>query len=277
VSKASKRERQRLNREARRQLEEQLARRRRTFKTARNFAIIAVPVLAVGVILAASSGGDDEKKAISDVSCRNVATAPAPKDTTFPQAPATAIDPAKTYTASVETNCGSFDIQLAAAQAPQTVNSFVFLAREGFYDGLPFHRVAKGFVVQGGDPKGDGTGGPGYTVPDEPPVDGYQKGSVAMANSGPNTSGSQFFVVTSDEGAQNLGGPPYLYSILGQVTSGIEIVEKLDSFGSTAPDPSQQQPSRVLVIDKITITETDPNATTTAAPTTTATTAPPAS
>lgn len=241
-----------------------MERRRRTFKTVRNFAILAVPVLIIGVILAASSGDEEKKAPISAVKCRKVDTAPAPKDTTFPAAPPLSIDVAKNYTATVETSCGSFEIELAARQAPQTVNSFVFLARQGFYDGLPFHRVAKGFVVQGGDPKGDGTGGPGYELPDEPPADGYQKGSVAMANSGTGTTGSQFFVVTSEQGAEGLGGPPYLYSILGQVTSGIDVVEKLDSFGSTSEDTSQQQPSRVLVIDKITITETDPNASTTA-------------
>lgn len=275
MSKANKRERQRQNREARRQIELQMERRRRTIKTVRNFAILAVPVIAVGVIV--SGGGGDDKKAGSptDIKCATVA-APAPKDTTFPKAPPLLIDKTKTYVATVETNCGSFDIQLAASEAPQTVNSFMYLAKQGFYDGLPFHRVAKGFVVQGGDPKGDGTGGPGYTVPDEAPKNGYQQGSVAMANSGPGTTGSQFFVVTSDDGAKNLGGPPYLYSILGQVTKGIEIVRKLDSFGSTAEDPSQQQPSRVLVIEKVTINEVAPT-TTTAATTTAPTTAPPAS
>lgn len=263
MSKAAKRERQRLNREARREIQDQLSRRRRRNKSIRTFAILATPVIALGVILNLSNG-DDAESSPSATKCRE-AKAPKAKTTTFPEAPPLTIDASKVYTATVETNCGSFDIELAASQAPQTVNSFVFLAQQGFYDGLSFHRIAKGFVVQGGDPAGDGTGGPGYTLPDEPPTGGYLKGTVAMANSGPNTSGSQFFIATTDQGAQALGGPPYLYSILGQVTKGWETVRTLNSFGSTAQDPSQQRPSHLVVIDKITIAEVDAAATTTTA------------
>ena len=115
--------------------------------------------------------------------------------------------------------------------------------------------IVKNFVIQGGDPKGDGTGGPGYTLPDEPPPNGYQKYSVAMANSGTATTGSQFFIVTTDAGAKNLGGPPYLYSDLGKVTSGTETIDKINKLGSTAADPSQQQPKKPVTIEKITITE----------------------
>jgi cyclophilin family peptidyl-prolyl cis-trans isomerase len=256
VSKQSKRERQRENREARRAYETQIQRRRRMARWARIVVIILVPIVAVGVFLALS-GGDDSSEAspARKVGCRDV-DEPKAKDVTFPSAPPLTIDPAATYTATVDTSCGSFTIQLDAASAPQTVNSFVFLSNEGFYDGLSFHRVAKGFVVQGGDPKGDGSGGPGYTLPDEPPPNGYQLGSVAMANSGPNTSGSQLFIVTSDEGAANLGGPPYLYSGLGQVTEGIETVEKINRLGSASQDPGSQAPKSPVVIDTITITQT---------------------
>jgi cyclophilin family peptidyl-prolyl cis-trans isomerase len=254
VSKQSKRERQRENREARRAYETQLQRRRRMWRWARIVAIILIPIVAVGIFVALSSG-DDETSAAEKVGCRDVDT-PKPKDLTYDAVPALTIDPTTTYTATVDTSCGSFTIQLDAATAPQTVNSFVFLSREGFYDGLPFHRVAKGFVVQGGDPKGDGSGGPGYTLPDEPPPNGYQVGSVAMANAGPNTNGSQFFIVTSEEGATNLGGPPYLYSGLGQVTDGIETVDKINRLGSNSQDPGSQAPKAPVVINKITITET---------------------
>src|SRR6185436_7651708 len=119
-------------------------------------------------------------------------------------------------------------------------------AGQGFYDGLTFHRLVKDFVIQGGDPLGDGTGGPGYTLPDEPPSAGYQQGSVAMANSGPGTSGSQFFVVTTNEGAANLGGPPYLYSILGQVTEGFDTVLRIEKLAK-----ANQQPKATVVIDKV--------------------------
>ncbi len=258
MSKQSKRERQRENREARRAYEEQLYRRRRMGRWAKVVALVLIPIVAIGVVVLLVSGGDDdstEASAATRVGCRDV-DAPEAKDVTFPSAPPMTIDPASTYTALVDTSCGSFTIQLDSAAAPQTVNSFVFLANEGFYDGLSFHRVAKDFVVQGGDPAGDGTGGPGYTLPDEPPPNGYQIGSVAMANSGPGTSGSQFFIVTSEQGAAGLGGPPYLYSALGQVTEGIETVEKIDRLGSSAADPGSQAPRAPVVIDKITISET---------------------
>jgi peptidylprolyl isomerase/peptidyl-prolyl cis-trans isomerase B (cyclophilin B) len=257
VSKQSKRERQRENREARRAYEEQLYRRRRIGRVVKWVAIVLIPIVAVGVFLLVSGGDDDTSEATpaTRVGCRDV-DEPEPKDLTYPSAPPLTIDPAKTYVATVDTSCGSFTIQLDATVAPQTVNSFVFLSNEGFYDGLSFHRVATDFVVQGGDPKGDGTGGPGYTLPDEPPPNGYQLGSVAMANSGPGTSGSQFFIVTSEQGAANLGGPPYLYSALGQVTEGIETVEKIDRLGSSAADPGSQAPRAPVVIDKVTITET---------------------
>jgi cyclophilin family peptidyl-prolyl cis-trans isomerase len=122
------------------------------------------------------------------------------------------IDTNKTYEAVLHTSEGDVPITLDAKTAPKTVNSFVYLACQGFYNGTTFHRIVTDFVDQGGDPKGDGTGGPGYTIPDEPPANGYQSGSVAMANSGAGTTGSQFFLVVSDNGAQQLGtSSPYKY------------------------------------------------------------------
>src|SRR5437762_14391219 len=112
--------------------------------------------------------------------------------------PDTQIDPAKKHTAVLETNKGNLEVQLLTAEAPKTVNNFVFLAREGFYNGVPFHRVIKSFMVQTGDPTGTGTGGPGYRFADEPIRSDYEPGTLAMANSGPNTNGSQFFIVHGD-------------------------------------------------------------------------------
>jgi cyclophilin family peptidyl-prolyl cis-trans isomerase len=261
VSKANKRERQRLNREQRRQYEESLAKRRRTMKTVRNFAILAVPVIALGVILNVTGGGDDKSAAVA-AGCLDVAKTPKPKTTSFPTAPPMTIDTTKTYQAVVQTNCGSFTIQLDAATAPQTVNSFVYLAGQKFYDGTIFHRVAKNFVIQGGDPQGTGAGGPGYTLPDEPPAGGYQNGSVAMANAGTGTTGSQFFIVTSAKGAAALGGPPYLYSSLGQVTDGIETVRKINSLGSTSQNIPKQKPKAIIEIEKVTVAAIDPTTTT---------------
>ena len=161
------------------------------------------------------------------------------------------IDTTKTYVAHVSTTCGTFDITLDAKVAPKTANSFVFLARHHFYDGLTFHRLVPDFVIQGGDPKGDGTGGPGYELPTEPPTNGYKQGSVAMANAGAGTTGSQFFVTVSDTGAKNLGGPPYLYSDLGTVTKGFAVIQKLMTF---APD-TDGPPTHPLYMFSVTITE----------------------
>jgi cyclophilin family peptidyl-prolyl cis-trans isomerase len=263
VSKAAKRERQRQNRVARKEYEEAVAKRRRFWRSARTFALLLIPIIVLFVFLALRNGGDDNKdNKKSSASTATTTTTTATSDTTTPpttlptkqtyaSAPPFTIDPAKNYVATVDTNEGSFQITLDPKVAPQTVNSFVFLANNGFYDGLPFHRVVKDFVIQGGDPKGNGTGGPGYTVPDEPPKDGYTKYSVAMANSGSGTTGSQFFIVTSDKGAKALGGPPYKYSDVGKVTSGTETVDKINSLASASDGP----PTQPAFINKITIAE----------------------
>lgn len=135
------------------------------------------------------------------------------------------IDKTKTYTAVLMTSSGTIAIELNAAQTPTTVNNFVYLARNNFYNGTLFHRVIKGFMIQGGDPKGDGTGGPGYRFDDEPFIGSYARGTVAMANAGPNTNGSQFFIMHA-----NYPLPPN-YVIFGRVVSGLEVVDKI----ATAP------------------------------------------
>jgi cyclophilin family peptidyl-prolyl cis-trans isomerase len=170
---------------------------------------------------------------------------------TFKAPPPMTIDVSKTYVAHVSTTCGDFDITLDPKVAPKTANSFVFLANQHFYDGLTFHRLVKDFVIQGGDPKGDGSGGPGYELPTEPPKDGYHAGSVAMANAGPGTTGSQFFVTVSEDGAKGLGGPPYLYSDLGSVTKGMDVIQKLMTFAPASDGP----PTMPLYINSITISE----------------------
>ncbi|HEX2040096.1 MAG TPA: peptidylprolyl isomerase, partial [Acidimicrobiales bacterium] len=135
--------------------------------------------------------------------------------------PEMTIDPERRYTAEVVTSHGSMTIALDPVAAPRTVNSFVFLARQGFYDGVVFHRIIPGFVLQGGDPTGTGTGGPGYRFEDElPPPGRYEIGSLAMANAGPDTNGSQFFVISGPDGVRL---PPQ-YSLFGKVVRGIETV-----------------------------------------------------
>ncbi len=126
--------------------------------------------------------------------------------------PAMQIDTGKSYTATIHTTLGDLHAQLFAKDAPRTVNNFVFLSREGFYNNVPFHRIIKGFMVQTGDPTGTGTGGPGYRFADEPVTRSYTRGTLAMANAGPNTNGSQFFIMHQDYGL------PRNYTIFGQVT-----------------------------------------------------------
>lgn len=132
------------------------------------------------------------------------------------------IDPSKQYTATIQTAHGNIVIHLLPKIAPKTVNNFVFLATHHYYDGLTFHRVVKNFVIQGGDPMGDGSGGPGYEFADEPVTLPYKAGTVAMANAGPNTNGSQFFICLVD-----LPQLPPHYTIFGQTTSGMKVVRQI--------------------------------------------------
>jgi peptidyl-prolyl cis-trans isomerase B (cyclophilin B) len=134
------------------------------------------------------------------------------------------IDPAKTYAATVKTNRGDIEVDLFAAEAPKTVNNFVFLARDGFYDGLTFHRVIRDFVAQGGCPLGTGTGGPGYKFEDETRGNPHrhETGSLSMANAGPNTNGSQFFICHKPQ--PHLDGK---HTVFGKVRKGMDVVLQL--------------------------------------------------
>src|ERR1700719_2115138 len=133
------------------------------------------------------------------------------------------IDPARRYAATIATDKGEIVIALDPARAPKTVNNFVFLARDGFYDGLTFHRVVDDFVIQAGCPEGTGRGGPGYRFEDEPVQGEYEAGAVAMANSGPNTNGSQFFICTVDDRHKLTKA----YNLFGQVVKGMDVVGKI--------------------------------------------------
>ena len=160
------------------------------------------------------------------------------------------IDPSKRYTATMSTSIGDLVIALDAVAAPKTVNNFVFLAREGYYDGVIFHRIIKGFMCQGGDPTGSGRGGPGYQFADELPRAGaYEIGSLAMANAGPNTNGSQFFIVSGPSGV----GLPPSYSLFGKVVKGLEVVAEMEKVKTASGD----KPVQDLTINSIEITEAD--------------------
>ena len=180
--------------------------------------------------------------------CREVPQ-PQPKPDGGRRPPRRPLDARKTYTATVRTNCGDFAIQLDLRSAPKTAASFVSLARSNFYDGTVFHRIVSDFVIQGGDPTGTGTGGPGYQTVDPPPSGArYSKGVVAMAKTAqerPGTAGSQFYVVT----AQDAGLPPE-YAVLGKVTEGIDVIDRIGALGSGTQEGT---PTAVVVIEDVTV------------------------
>jgi cyclophilin family peptidyl-prolyl cis-trans isomerase len=159
--------------------------------------------------------------------------------------PALTIDPAKKYTATIETTAGTLVADLFPDEAPMTVNNFAFLAGEGFYDGVIFHRVIKGFMIQGGDPTGTGRGGPGYRFNDEKVQRKYLRGTLAMANAGPNTNGSQFFVMHADYPL-----PPN-YTIFGFLTKGYDVLDAI----ATAPTGAQDRPANPVQITGVTVAE----------------------
>jgi len=202
----------------------------------RTFPILA---LAAAVLLAAGCGGGGSKESAATSTATSTSSSGRP-----------ALDPAKTYTVTLKTNQGTFAFDLDVKDSPNTTASFAALVKKGFFDGLTFHRIVPGFVIQGGDPNGNGTGGPGYTTVDTPPSDAkYTKGVVAMAKTGaqpPGTAGSQFFVVTGAD-----AGLPPDYALLGKVSSGMNVVDKIGKLGN----PTTQLPTERVVIQKATVSE----------------------
>jgi peptidyl-prolyl cis-trans isomerase B (cyclophilin B) len=208
------------------------------------FAVVAVVVVAA-ILISRSGGSSDSSTTASSGGCKEV-EAPAPKKVSL-KAPPQTVKKGEKLTAVVETSCGSFDIALDSSRAPKTVNSFVYLSDEGFYDDLTFHRIVPGFVIQGGDPLGTGLGGPGYTVVEKPPANlAYTKGIVAMAKSSsdpPGSSGSQFFVVIGAD-----AGLPPEYALVGKVDKGMDVVERIGKLGTP-----EEKPKQTVLIEKIAI------------------------
>ena len=209
------------------------------------FALVAVAVVAVILISRGGGGGDSSTTAKSAGGCEQV-QAPKPKKVTL-KAPKQTLKKGQKATAVVETSCGTFDIALDTERAPKTANSFAYLAEEGFYDDLTFHRIVPEFVIQGGDPEGTGTGGPGYKVVEKPPANlAYTKGVVAMAKSQaepPGTSGSQFYVVTGAD-----AGLPPEYALVGKVDEGLDVVERIGDLGTASEKPKQ-----TVLIEEMTV------------------------
>ncbi|WP_338749619.1 peptidylprolyl isomerase [Janibacter alittae] len=213
-----------------------------------------LPLLAAAVLALAGCGGSADQEGEVNGGRSTGATECPPADgsaervTQFEQAPPMCIDESTDYTATLTTDVGDIEVDLLEDTAPRTVNNFVVLARYRFYDGLTFHRVIQGFMAQGGDPSGDGSGGPGYQFDDELPEAGqYEVGSVAMANSGADTNGSQFFVVTGEAGV----GLPPKYSLFGTVTDGMDVVETIEADGSEG----EGSPATVHTIESVTISQ----------------------
>jgi peptidyl-prolyl cis-trans isomerase B (cyclophilin B) len=228
------------------------------------FAVLAAVI--VGVILISRSGGSDssskstaskEKPAkekqtkekppkAENAACKEVEQ-PAPREESLPK-PKMTTKKGEKVTAVVETNCGTFDIELATKEAPTIANSFAYLAEEGFYDELTFHRIVPEFVIQGGDPQGTGAGGPGYEVVEAPPSNlKYTLGTVAMAKTSEapsGASGSQFYVVSGPQG-ETL--PPE-YALVGHVTKGLNVVETIGELGGP-----EEKPTQPVVIEKMSI------------------------
>ena len=193
------------------------------------------------------------RPAASAAACHQVPV-PGPKGPQHLQAPTTALDPAKTYTVTVQTNCGTFAFELDVEHSPRTSASVYDLVKRGFYDGLTFQRVVAGFVIQGGDPLGDGTGGPGYTVVEAPPAGTqYVAGDVAMAKTGAQpsgASGSQFFVVTGANVTRSNGLTPD-YALAGKVVSGMATVQAIGRLPTTPQGDGMPAPA--VVMSKVTV------------------------
>ena len=247
----------------RRYAERRRARRRRT----RAIAAVVVGVLAIGLLAAfyvvpmrssdeTASATPSASPCSSSVPKRDAGR----RERQFDEPPKMSIDVSKTYTATIETSCGTIEVELLAERAPKTVNNFVFLADKHFYDGTQIHRIDTGIdVIQGGDPTGTGRGGPGYTIPDEATGDeSYGPGVVAMANSGrPDSGGSQFFIVFG-EGGHTLDDNP-VYTIFGTVVKGLDVVKRIGSLPIVDPqaaaggDLSGQKPVQAVYLDRVTV------------------------
>lgn len=232
----------------------------------------AIAAFFAALTLFAIAGcGESEPDAVGDAAPRNTATpteAPTPildnADAALDAPPTKGFDelqqwdapPPLTldnnvdYQAKITTNYGEVTVDLFEKEAPNTVNNFVFLADEGFYENVPIHRILSGFVIQSGDPTGTGTGGPGYRFNDEPIVRDYTKGTLAMANAGPNTNGSQFFIVLADL----TGRLPKAYTIFGEVIEGIDVVDQIADVEVTmSPSGEPSMPVEPVYISNIEI------------------------
>jgi cyclophilin family peptidyl-prolyl cis-trans isomerase len=206
---------------------------------------------ALAAVAAGCGSGGAETQETTPIVCRRVPE-PEPRSVPAHRKSTAMLSGQLRWTATVVTNCGTFEITLDAARQPRTTGSFATLARSGFYDGLAFYRIARGFVIQGGDPTGQGAGGPGYTITETPPRDArYTHGVVAMAKTATEqdgTSGSQFFIVTGEDAQL----PPQ-YALLGRVTAGLDVVDAINDQPLESSDPQGSRPVSPVVIEHVSI------------------------
>lgn len=206
--------------------------------------LLALVLLA----LCAGCGGGDDDGGQASGACEEV-EAPAAREAPQLDLPKGTLDPTKSWALRFDTTCGSFTVELDLRLAPETTAALVFLAEEGFYDDTVFHRIVPDFVIQGGDPTQTGTGGPGFATSDRPPASvRYTKGTVAMAKTGiapAGTAGSQFFVVT----AADAGLPPQ-YAVVGRVTEGLDVVERIGMLGDANEQPTQPVVVRAVTVEQ---------------------------
>jgi len=263
-----KRQRQKAGRDARRAAAQRAKKRKQLIR--RTIIVVIGLAIIIGISVAVTSGGGSPKASTTSTTASSTSaqatadkvavaagcpSSPTAKLTkpSWKTAPPMTIASSKTYTATIKTDVGSFDVKLNAAGTPVTVNSFVFLANQKFFNCVTFHRVIPQFMDQTGDPTGTGTGGPGYTFADELPAKAspqYPLGSVAMANSGPSTNGSQFFIVAGPQG-ESL---PASYTLFGQVTSGMSVVNKINGDGNSNPASNGVPPKVIHRILSVTVT-----------------------
>ena len=283
-----KRQRQKENRAARLEAERIAAQRAGRIRTVRNIAVLVAVVLGPLLLFSFLSGGDDEPEAATTSTIATTTTIgttttttpeqartatnyelfagqatacggtapPAPTEMTFEAAEDQAIPSDATVTAVLTTSCGDITLELDSSTAPETVNSFVFLAREGYYDGSPLHRVIPSFMIQGGDPTGTGLGNPGYAPVDEFPEPGttYDPGTVAMANSGsPGSAGSQFFIVLEENQLHLL---PNQFTSFGQLVGSAATIDAIKAvpLGYNEFDQEPSRPLESVYIESVTIT-----------------------
>ncbi len=217
-------------------------------------ALLAVVLAACGSSKSTPATSATTATTAAASACRRVAQ-PNPKGSLKLAKPTLVLDAAKTWSATVQTNCGTFTIALDVREAPKTAASFVYLARKKFYDDLTFHRIAPGFVIQGGDPLGTGTGGPGYTIVEAPPQNvRYTHGVVAMAKTATEpdgASGSQFYIVIGADAQL----PPQ-YAVLGKVTRGLDVVDRIGKLPLQSDDPQGAPPVSPVVMQRVTVSST---------------------